>query len=98
MEPHTTTADRNTCWETRDAHFACLDREGAIAAASAQQKPPPASAAPAAPPPLPTPAAPAPVPPACTTTLLAYERACLQSWRRHWDERHRNGRPIVGRK
>ena len=35
---------------------------------------------------------------ACATQRQAYERGCLSSWRRHWDERYRNGRLIVGRK
>ena len=34
---------------------------------------------------------------ACGSLRQAYERSCLASWRRYWDERHRNGRPIVGR-
>ena len=34
----------------------------------------------------------------CAPTRVAYEARCLASWRRHWDERYKHGRPIVGRK
>jgi hypothetical protein len=37
-------------------------------------------------------------PSACGALKLTYERSCLASWRRYWDDRYRNGRPIVGRK
>jgi cytochrome c oxidase assembly factor 6 len=83
MDKFTTTADRELCWQARDAFFSCLD------------------AARAAPAPTAAPGAPAGADAgggaACAALRDSYERGCLPSWRRYWDDRYRNGRPIVGR-
>ena len=86
MDKFTTTADRDACWEARDAFYACLDATRAAPAPGAAASGAPAGAD-----------AGGGGASACAALRDSYERGCLPSWRRHWDERYRNGRPIVGR-
>ena len=84
MDPHTSTIGRESCWISRDAFYACVDKHVGDKALDSTSSVPNKHLDEAK--------------DTCAALRKEYDAKCMLSWRSYWDDRFSKGRPILGRK